>query len=92
MFIRPERTAAVPPPFFRLACCSLHRCYRIVADVGLSICFDTTRCSFCFSGFGSACPGALQASLFKAQHRTLAQQEGRLHGLAVASLRPAWIV
>ena len=23
---------------------------------------------------------------------TLAQQEGRLHGLAVASLRPAWIV
>ena len=49
IFIRRERMAAVPPPFFRLACCSLHRCYRIVTDVGLSICFDTTRCSFCFS-------------------------------------------
>ena len=37
--------AAVPPPFFRLACCSLHRCYRMFTDVA-SLCFGTTRCSF----------------------------------------------
>ena len=40
--------AAVPPPFFRLACCSLHRCYRMFTDVA-SLCFGTTRCPFCLS-------------------------------------------
>ena len=49
LYLLDEADGRCPPPFFRLACCSLHRCYRIVTDVGLSICFDTTRCSFCFS-------------------------------------------
>ena len=35
------------PPFFRLACCSLHRCYRMFTDVA-SLFFGTTRCPFCF--------------------------------------------
>ena len=44
-----------PPPFFRLACCSLHRCYRIVTDVGLSRSASTRRGVHLFS-FGAARP------------------------------------
>ena len=48
IFIRLRSCKAAFPPPSSAACCSLHRCYRMFTDVA-SLCFGTTRCSFCFS-------------------------------------------